>query len=94
MSDEWHSELMKQLKVMSDEDLETAVWSDPLVKSVMSAVPEGDRQGIHEFVSSFIEGWRSGTVDPIVEMAQNPEFVAAFMRAMASDEPGGMNGAF
>lgn len=82
-----HEILQQQLQEMSNEDMKQMLWNDPLVKSVMAAVPAEDRSKIEAFIVDFMDSWKQGAVDPIVQMASNPEFVKAFMKAITKDDP-------
>lgn len=79
---------MKELENLSNEDVQRAIADDPLVKAVLSAVPDQDRDRIMAYVMDFVAGWKSGAVDPIIAMASDPEFVKAFMKAMTDRDPG------
>lgn len=82
-----HEKLQEQLQSLSAEDLKEQLMNDPVVKAVLNAVPEQDRPRIEAFVLDFLDGWKTGAVDPIIAMASDPEFVKAFVKAMAERDP-------
>lgn len=83
-----HTHIKAQLDAMSHDDMVAMLERDPLVQAVLAAAPERDRERIRGFVVDFLRGWKVGAVDPIVAMASNPDFVRAFVKAVASRDPG------